>query len=255
MCYIASSCGLRMTGWVGDDASDVSLNLFTDADFAGDVCTQRSTTGIHLALHGKHTYFPLHGQSKKQTAVAFSTPEAELIAGVVGYQKTMIPALDLWEAMCPNMSTPMFHEDNQAMILVVNSGRNPTMRHIGRVHRVSLSWIHERLGRHKDRDETVLFYQTSENMSADIYTKSFKEKGAWVQAQRLINIFGPDELNASSIEQWMWQREELANKPAEDIDNRAGWSKAGKRKAKAIAGLATLADPGTRSRATQTGLM
>ena len=137
----------------------------------------------------------------------------------------------------------------------LEDGHQLAPSHIGRVHRVSLSWIHERLGRHKDRDETVLFYQTSENMSADIYTKSFKEKGAWVQAQRLINIFGPDELNASSIEQWMLQREELENKPAEDIDNRAGWSKAGKRKAKATAGLATLADPGTRSRATQTGLM
>ena len=78
---------------------------------------------------------------------------------------------------------------------------------------------------------------------------------AWTQAQRLINIIGPDELNASSIEQWMLQREELENKPAEDIDNRAGWPKAWGRKAKAIAGLATFAGPGTRSRATQIGLM
>ena len=138
MCYIASGYDLRMTGWVGDPAEDTSLNLFTDADFAGDVCSPRSTSGIHLALQGPNTYFPLHGQSEKQTAVAFSTPEAELVAGVVGYQKTMIPALDLWETLCSNMRPPLFHESNQAMILVVNSGRNPTMRHTGRVHRVIL---------------------------------------------------------------------------------------------------------------------
>ena len=166
----------------------------------------------------------------------------------------MIPALDLWETMCPVMQPPLFHEDNQAVILVVNSGRNPTMRHIGRVHRVSLSWIHERLGRHKDRDQTILFYQTSENMSADIYTKSFNVKANWIQAQRLINIFSPEELTAQGSQDWMCQRTELANIPAEDVDDRAGWSKAGKRKdkQKANAGSALLTQESlTRCIATQ----
>jgi len=95
MCYIASSYELRLTGWVGDKPNCCNMNLFCDADFAGDVCSQRSTSGVHLALQGPRTYFPLHGQSKKQTAVSFSTPEAELVAGLGGYQKTMLPALDL----------------------------------------------------------------------------------------------------------------------------------------------------------------
>ena len=57
----------------------------------------------------------------------------------------MIPALVLWDVIGPEMAVPMFHEDNQAMILVVMSGRNPTMRHLGRVNRVSVSWLHEHL--------------------------------------------------------------------------------------------------------------
>ena len=146
MCYIHSSYDVRQTGWIGNKPGECNLNLFCDADFAGDVCSQKSTSGVHLALQGLRTYFPLHGQSKKQTAVAFSTPEAELIAGLGGYQKTMLPALDMWDTICPDMLTPLFHEDNQAMIHGgTNSGKNPTMRHIGRVHRVSLAWLHERL--------------------------------------------------------------------------------------------------------------
>ena len=84
----------------------------------------------------------------------------------------MIPALSLWDVIGPSMKVPMFHEDNQAVILVVMSGRNPTMRHLGRVHRVSVAWIHERIGKHPDNDGTVLFYDDTHNMSADIYTKA-----------------------------------------------------------------------------------
>ena len=91
MRYIASTYDLRPTGWVGDTPDNSNLNLFWGADFAGDVCSQRFTSRVHLALQGARTYFPLHGQSKKQTAVAFSTPEAESVAGLDGYQKTMIP--------------------------------------------------------------------------------------------------------------------------------------------------------------------
>ena len=56
-------------------------------------------------------------------------------------------------------------------------------------------------------------------MSADIYTKSFNVKANWVQAQRLINIFHPDELTAQGLYDWMAQREQLANIPAEDVDD------------------------------------
>ena len=40
-----------------------------------------------------------------------------------------------------------FHEDNEAMIQVCRHGRNPTMRHIGRVHGISVSFLHQEFGR------------------------------------------------------------------------------------------------------------
>ena len=37
----------------------------------------------------------------------------------------------------------IFHDDNQAMIAVIRSGKNATMRHIERSHGISIVWTHE----------------------------------------------------------------------------------------------------------------
>ncbi len=55
-----------------------------------------------------------------------------------------IPARDLWEVLLRKDIPLFFHEDNQAMIQVVKTGKNPTMRHLGRVHRIAVGWLHER---------------------------------------------------------------------------------------------------------------
>ena len=118
----------------------------------------------------------------------------------------MIPALALWDIIGPTMMVPMFHEDNQAMILVTMSGRNPTMRHIGRVHRVSVQWLHERIGKHPDNDGTVLFYDDTHNMSADIYTKFFSAPDKWDHALHLINVLHADELIDEFLSEWVLSR-------------------------------------------------
>ena len=141
--------------------------------------------------------------------MAFCTPEAERVAGLHGYMKVMLPALGLWETICPKLKAPLFHEDNQAMIMVVTSGRNPTMRHLGRVHRVSLQWLHERLGKHTQRDRTILYYENTDNMSADIYTKASIDATKWSHALQLINILTPAQLKPEAILAWHERREEL----------------------------------------------
>ena len=55
------------------------------------------------------------------------------------------------------------------MILVVMSGRNPTMRHIGRVHGISVQRMHEHLDKHPGKDKAILFYQDTHAMSAHKY--------------------------------------------------------------------------------------
>ena len=199
--------------------------------------TQRSTSGIHLAVHGSATIFPIIGSCAAQRATATSTPEAELAALSKGYRTAMLPALDLFDVLCPRSLPPLVSEDNQAAIMVVNSGRNPsypTMRHLARCQRVDLAWLHERLGVHPDKDRAVLFYEDTRNMSADVYTKSFSNATAWMHAIRLINIFPNDQLNNyDAISEWMAVRKELGNTVIyDDPAQRAKWSKSARSKSK-----------------------
>lgn len=58
----------RRVGFVGGEIAHTSLRLFCDADFAGDAVRQRSTGGVHVALRGPRTIFPLKGLPAKQDA-------------------------------------------------------------------------------------------------------------------------------------------------------------------------------------------
>ncbi len=98
-----------------------------------------------------------------------------------------MPAMDLYDMLFPPGYPKIVHEDNQAMIHVVTTGRNPTMRYLHRTHRVSVSWLHEVC----KRDDVVLMYEDSAKMAADIYTKGFTDKAKWEQVCGLINVIDP----------------------------------------------------------------
>ena len=69
---------LKATPTVGIKFSGPELNLFafSDADWAGDLDSRRSTTGYVVYAAGG----PIAWQSKLQTTVAVSTMEAEYMA-------------------------------------------------------------------------------------------------------------------------------------------------------------------------------
>ncbi|MFM7989697.1 MAG: hypothetical protein ACKPKO_61330, partial [Candidatus Fonsibacter sp.] len=47
MGYIHNTLHLRMIGWVGDSRKHMFPHFFADADFAGDVDTQRANSGYY----------------------------------------------------------------------------------------------------------------------------------------------------------------------------------------------------------------
>ena len=51
--------------------------------------------------------------------------------------------MHIWDMLLCN-SRQVVREDNYVAICVVKSGRNQTMRHIGRTHGVYVAWLHER---------------------------------------------------------------------------------------------------------------
>ena len=61
------------------------------------------------------------------------------------------------------------------------------MRHLGRVHKIAVAWLHERWL----AGDFILFYEKSELMAADIYTKAFTDKNKWKAVCWLINVVGP----------------------------------------------------------------
>ena len=118
-------------------------HFFADAEFVGDVETQRSTSGYYSVIRGPYTSFLISVGSKRQTCVSHFTPEAELVAADYGLRTDGLPSLSLWRVFFPHQPPLLFHEDSQAMIRVVTTGKKPTMRYLARTHRVSVAWLHE----------------------------------------------------------------------------------------------------------------
>ena len=155
-----------MIGYVGDNVEDIHPNLFADANLA-EKESSYSTSGIHLAMLGKHTNFPLTGISKGQSCVSHSTPEAEIVAANLALRMLGLPGLEMWDILLAREVVLLFREDNTAMIRIMETGRNPTMKTLERNFGISVAWLNERL----KSGEYVIVHCGSKNMSAGIYTK------------------------------------------------------------------------------------
>ena len=193
MCYINSTLEQKLYGWVGDSVSNLSLHLFVDADLAGDQASSRSTSGVFFAVFGPRTRWPLTGQSKKQTAVSHSTPEAEIVAYDLGLRTIGLPATLLWSTILGHYGDlVMLHvkEDNEAMIKVLTSGRNPTMRYLSRTHGIDVRWLFEV----SSGKFVKLEYTKSEDQAADIFTKPFEVGTKWSVLIPLVNMSMPNDL-------------------------------------------------------------
>jgi hypothetical protein len=183
MCYINSTHDLKMISWVGDRSDSLTLELFADADFAGDKQTMRSTSGMFLCLSGGNTCVPLSATSKKQPCVSHSTPEAEIVSVESGLRAEGLPALTLWDMVLQREVTLKLQEDNQATIRIIESGKSPNLRHLNRTHRVNIAWLSEQF----QKKQFKMSYCKSEHMRADIFTKAFTNKDRFEAALKLIN--------------------------------------------------------------------
>ena len=96
--FVHSSTEVFMEGFVGDSFDDCQLWLFADADHAGEF-NSKSTSGCAMFLVGPDTYFPLNAFSKKQTVVANSSTEAEVVSANHALRAAGIPMLALMEQL------------------------------------------------------------------------------------------------------------------------------------------------------------
>ena len=194
MAYVHSKHHM-MIGWVGDSLGDSSIGLFADADYAGCGESLKSTSGAHMHIQGPHTRFPLAGLSKRQGCLSHSTPEAEIVAADFAMTRLGLPAIALWQQLGGTDPNFVFYDDNQTMIGVIRTGKNPTMRHLERTHGISIGWMHSIF----QEGYVSLAYEVTAKMAADIHTKSFKDSVSWTHACQLINIFPPALIGSQEI--------------------------------------------------------
>ena len=185
ICYLDSSRPYRLLSTVQDKTEDLYLQLFVDADFAGEreLGDARSTSGGWLCLAGPNTHVPLCWVAKKQTSTSRSTTEAEIISLAYSLFSEAIPTWDLWCLILDKIVPVRIMEDNQATIKVAEAGFSQKLRHVTRVHGVDISSIKEVLM----MEGMSIEYCPTDEQAADIFTKALAPH-KWPNALELLGM-------------------------------------------------------------------
>lgn len=141
--------------------TELRLECYSDADYAGDPETRLSTSGYILKLsHG-----PISWGSQKQRSVALSTTESEYVAACEAVKELIWIKRFLSELLpLENFKTPLLLMDNQsAMKLIKNPQFHKRSKHIA----VRYHFIRQIF----EEGEFELFYVPTTEELADIFTK------------------------------------------------------------------------------------
>jgi len=98
------------------DGTDIHLHGYVDFDFAGDVDSQRSTTGYVFTLGSGAVSWV----SRLQKIVALSTTEVEYVAATE-VCKELIWLNDFMKDLSKEQVTPLLHNDIQSAINLANN--------------------------------------------------------------------------------------------------------------------------------------
>ena len=145
-----------------DKSSDADFKLygFSDADWAGDVNTRKSTSGYICRIGGA----TISWKSKRQSVVALSSTEAEYVAlssatQEIVWLRSLLAAMGLEQKEATKL-----HEDNQGSIsLSKNPKSHSRTKHID----IKFHYVREAV----EKKEVNIIYCATEKMTADIMTK------------------------------------------------------------------------------------
>jgi len=142
-------------------AYPLSIDAYSDADWAGDVQTRRSTTGVLISTGGGSAII---FASRQQNAVALSSTEAEFVAACEASKELTWLLMFLTE-LGVEYSQPTLHIDNRSAIaLIKNHDVKRRSKHID---------IKYHLVRQKYREGLfALEHVETDNQAADLLTKA-----------------------------------------------------------------------------------
>jgi hypothetical protein len=146
-----------------DGTQSSKLEVFCDADWAGDIDDRKSTTGIVIKLNG----CPILWMSKKQSIVALSTAEAEYIAIATAVQEVVWINQYLSELGLIDKEVPVIRSDNQAAIQIAS---NDTLHSRSKHIDIRYHFIRQMI----KQNQIKLVYVSTTEQEADINTKSLE---------------------------------------------------------------------------------
>lgn len=153
--YLSGTVGL---GIVYSNSFDNCLIIFTDADYAGDLLTRRSTTGYVSTLgSGAITW-----SSQRQSCVALSTTEAEYVAASTA-AKELVWLHNIVSEFKPKIQAQLLMDNQAAIRLANNPEQHKRTKHIS----VRYHYIRELVLEKKIK----LDYIDTNNQVADMFTK------------------------------------------------------------------------------------
>ena len=145
------------------------VRTLSDADFAGDLRTSKSTSGYCTFLEAtlSKSRLLIDWSSKLQSCVAGSTPDSELAAVHRSTLRSSIPTQLLVESFY-RFECPIFHLcGNKPCINTIHNGASDALRYLEKTQRVSIPLLNQIF----ETDANSLdFVQTDSNFS-DIFTK------------------------------------------------------------------------------------
>ena len=155
---------VKHTSAIGIQFNDRKLNLhaFSDADWAGDLDSRRSTTGYVVFAAGG----PIAWQSKLQSTVAASTMEAEYMAAFNAIQEC-VWIKGVMDEIGLSLDRPitLFMDSKSALCLANNPMYHKRSKHID----IKYHWIREKVG---EDGVVLLIHVRTQDMAADVLTKA-----------------------------------------------------------------------------------
>ena len=171
--YVKNTSDLGLWGILPHVRSLPTLNMYCDADLAGDPLTAKSHSGVFVCLlFETGECFPLSWSSKRQTAVARSTTEAELAAASEGVFQDGLPIQSLLEKIHGVEIQTFLFEDNTSCITVIQSGYSPKLRSMNKTHRISVAALAEAV----ERKLVVVKHVSTKEQLADLLTKALNRQ-------------------------------------------------------------------------------
>ena len=175
MSYVKSHADYVIFGTLSpSDLEDLEIHVYSDADWAGDLATSRSTTGVWVELASRKSgnTWPISWSSSRQTSTSSSTAEAETVAASHAMRREAIPAQLLLEE-CLGVRLHIEHFiDNMQAISAIRKGYSKKLRHLRRTQRVAIGLLNDSIN-DPELDMSVS-HQKTDGMKADLFTKALE---------------------------------------------------------------------------------